>query len=59
MADEQKLTKDEERLIGELTDKLIAINAKCESKRTELFKTLSVFVEGVKLGLINQPSVTA
>lgn len=55
MVEKTKLTFDEQRTIGELTDKLIEATGKSNTTRAEIFKRLSTFVEGVKLGLISKP----
>ena len=50
--DESKLTDDEKRIVGELTDKLIEFCNKETINRAELFSRLSTLVAGVKLGLV-------
>lgn len=52
--EETKLTDDEKRIVGELTDKLIEVGEKNKINRTELFSRLSTLVEGVKLGIISK-----
>lgn len=54
MLEDSKLTEDEKRIIGELTDKLIAACKKKNINRMELFSRLSTLVEGVKLGIISK-----
>ena len=59
MLDDSKLTHDEKRIIGELTDKLINVASKERVNRTELFSRLSTLVEGVKIGLISKTPTAA
>ena len=48
-----KLTESEQNKITELTDEL-AKNTSSENVKQELYKRLTVFVEGVKIGLIDK-----
>lgn len=54
MVEDSKLTDDEERIVKELTDKLIEVGEKDKINRAELFSHLSALVAGVKLGLISK-----
>lgn len=51
MLDDKKLTNDEQRIINELTDKIIEASKNKNINRSELFSRLSTLIEGVKLGL--------
>ena len=50
---QNKLTENEKSKINDLTEELTK-NIKSESVRQELYKRLAVFVEGVKIGLIDK-----
>lgn len=54
MTEDSKLTQEEQRIVGELTDKLVEAGNKKNINRAELFSRLSTLVEGVKLGLISK-----
>ena len=48
-----KLTENEQNKIADLTDE-IAKNTSSENVKQELYNRLAVFVEGVKIGLIDK-----
>lgn len=53
MADKPKLNFDEQNAIRTLTDKIIESTNQNPNRREEIFSRLSVFVEGVKFGLVS------
>lgn len=54
MLNASNLSEDEQRIISELTDKLIGASNEEKINREELFSRLSTLVEGVKLGLVSK-----
>lgn len=57
MTDDSKLTSEENRIVEELTDKLIEVGEKERINRAELFSRLSTLVEGVKMGLVSKAAM--
>lgn len=53
-----KLTENEQNKIADLTDE-IAKNTASENVKQELYNRLAVFVEGVKIGLIDKTTAAA